>query len=179
MCLARSVDHVSIRDGDWCTGPESRQARNCEDGSQTTCGSASRDRRAGRHYVRHPDLNEGPVSADDSTRHLRRDRKHRGGRRRPDTGSEARRGLQRIETLAEKCQDHDLIGGELGVLPLELLRDLGFNHLHQIAGHVGVQDFRMHAAFAADGRRVAPIASKPFRSPRRRCASPRPGYRTS
>jgi len=39
---------------------------------------------------------------------------------------------QSIETLAQKCQHHDLVGSELGVLALELLRDLGFNHLHEV-----------------------------------------------
>src|SRR3954463_4325033 len=38
-------------------------------------------------------------------------------------------GVQTFETLAEKCQHHDLVGSELGVLAFELLRDLAFNHL--------------------------------------------------
>lgn len=65
--------------------------------------------------------------------------------------------LQRIETLAEECQHHDLVGRELGILALEFLRDLGFDHPHQVAGHVGLQDFRVHVALDADGRRVAEL----------------------
>src|SRR5690349_9594159 len=42
-------------------------------------------------------------------------------------------GLKRIEALAEKCQHHDLVRRELGILALELLRDLGFDHPHQVA----------------------------------------------
>src|SRR5947209_6549980 len=73
-----------------------------------------------------------------------------------------RRRLQSIETLPEKCQHHDLVGSEIGVLTLELLRDLGLNHLHEVTGHVGVQDFRVDVALAADGRRVAELLRDAF-----------------
>lgn len=52
----------------------------------------------------------------------------RSGRRSHGLGG----GNQKIETLAKKCQHHNLVGSELGVLALELLRDFGFNHLHEV-----------------------------------------------
>jgi hypothetical protein len=53
----------------------------------------------------------------------------------------------------EEGENHDLVRGQLCVLSLELLRDLGVDHLDEIAGHIGAQDLRMDVALAADGRR--------------------------
>src|SRR3954463_9944513 len=75
-----------------------------------------RNMSAGPHHSQHPHLNGSPFSAEKKTPPFEaclaapRSKQASGEWYRSLGGS-----LQRIETLAQKCQHHDLVGSELGV----------------------------------------------------------------
>ena len=59
----------------------------------------------------------------------------------------------------QKGQHHDLVGGQLRVLSLEFLGDLGLDQVDELAGHVGCQYFRMDVALPADRWRISKLLS--------------------
>ena len=50
------------------------------------------------------------------------------------------RDLHGVKPLAKERQYHDFVGRQLRVAALEFLSNSGFDHLHEVAGNVGVQD---------------------------------------